>query len=198
MSTEPPLNFNSGRDKPLDLINARNRFHVGRRTTAQRRQRKDANFTGDTTEPEDRCFVKSLGHEPHPIMEHHANFLAYCAGFRNTMMCCIGSWGTSRSKANPSGSTSVRTSATLILWSGRIGRLGSSYGGGREAHGKENSRNLLYGRPSSQTRALSPRQLPTDDDYAVSIREYQSDQPSRQPPRPPPTLRFDIVRNKLT
>src|SRR5579872_1286212 len=29
-----------------------------------------------------------------------------------------------------------------------------------------------------QTRASSPRQLPTDHDYAVSTREYQSDQPS--------------------
>ena len=32
----------------------------------------------------------------------------------------------------------------------------------------------------SQTRALSPRQLPTDHDYAVSTREYQSDQPSQK------------------
>ena len=31
-----------------------------------------------------------------------------------------------------------------------------------------------------QTRALSPRQLPTDHDYAVSTREYQSDQPSQK------------------
>jgi hypothetical protein len=29
------------------------------------------------------------------------------------------------------------------------------------------------------TRAFSPRQLPTDHDYAVPTREYQSDQPSR-------------------
>jgi hypothetical protein len=28
------------------------------------------------------------------------------------------------------------------------------------------------------TRAVSPRQLPTDHDYAVATREYQSDQPS--------------------
>jgi hypothetical protein len=28
------------------------------------------------------------------------------------------------------------------------------------------------------TRAISPRQLPTDHDYAVPTREYQSDQPS--------------------
>ena len=39
-----------------------------------------------------------------------------------------------------------------------------------------------------RTRVASPRQLPTDHDYAVSTREYQSDQPSRQPPRPPPLL----------
>jgi len=31
-----------------------------------------------------------------------------------------------------------------------------------------------------QTRAPSPRQLPTDHDYAVSTREYQSDQPSQK------------------
>ena len=30
-----------------------------------------------------------------------------------------------------------------------------------------------------QTRDASPRQLPTDHDYAVSTREYQSDQPSQ-------------------
>jgi len=29
-----------------------------------------------------------------------------------------------------------------------------------------------------RTRVPSPRQLPTDHDYAVSTREYQSDQPS--------------------
>lgn len=33
---------------------------------------------------------------------------------------------------------------------------------------------------SDPTRALSPRQLPTDHDHAVSTREYQSDQSSRQ------------------
>jgi hypothetical protein len=32
----------------------------------------------------------------------------------------------------------------------------------------------------SQTRATSPRQLPTDHDYAVSTREYQSEQPSQK------------------
>jgi hypothetical protein len=37
-------------------------------------------------------------------------------------------------------------------------------------------------------RDVSPRQLPTNHDYAVSTREYQSDQPSRQPHRPPPRL----------
>jgi hypothetical protein len=31
-----------------------------------------------------------------------------------------------------------------------------------------------------QTRDLSPRQLPTDHDYAASTREYQSDQPSQK------------------
>ena len=37
----------------------------------------------------------------------------------------------------------------------------------------------LCGRPPGPTRALSPRQLPTDHDYAVPTREYQSDQSSR-------------------
>jgi hypothetical protein len=38
------------------------------------------------------------------------------------------------------------------------------------------------------TRATSPRQLPTDHDYAVPTREYQSDQPSRSPLRLSPVL----------
>ena len=46
---------------------------------------------------------------------------------------------------------------------------------------------LCGGAPAS-TRAVSPRQLPTDHDYAVSTREYQSDQPSRSPLRPSPML----------
>lgn len=46
----------------------------------------------------------------------------------------------------------------------------------------------LCGRLSSQTRVVSPRSLPTDHDYAVPTREYQSDQPSRQSPRPPSML----------
>ena len=44
-------------------------------------------------------------------------------------------------------------------------------------------RRILEGsmRPAfRQTRAPSPRQLPTDHDYAVSTREYQSDQPSQK------------------
>jgi len=40
----------------------------------------------------------------------------------------------------------------------------------------------------SETRADCPRQLPTDHDYAVSTREYQSDQPSQKLPRPQPAL----------
>ena len=39
---------------------------------------------------------------------------------------------------------------------------------------------VLCGRSSDRTRADSPRQLPTDHDYAVSTREYQSDQPSQK------------------
>ena len=53
--------------------------------------------------------------------------------------------------------------------------------GGRAAHEQKNPRGLLCGRPSSRIRALSPRQLPTDDDHAVSTRVYQSDQPSQEP-----------------
>ena len=48
-----------------------------------------------------------------------------------------------------------------------------SIGGGRGAHGKENPRAILCGGPPGSTRAASPRQLPTDHDYAVSTREYQ-------------------------
>src|SRR6185436_10604857 len=43
----------------------------------------------------------------------------------------------------------------------------------------ENPRALLCGGLPSSTRVPSPRSLPTDHDYAVSTREYQSDQPSR-------------------
>jgi hypothetical protein len=42
----------------------------------------------------------------------------------------------------------------------------------------EHPRRLLCGAPPGVTRDISPRQLPTDHDYAVSTREYQSDQPS--------------------
>jgi hypothetical protein len=40
----------------------------------------------------------------------------------------------------------------------------------------ENAMRQAFG----QTRAISPRQLPTDHDYAASTREYQSDQPSQK------------------
>jgi hypothetical protein len=64
-------------------------------------------------------------------------------------------------------------------------------GSGREVHGKENPRKHYAEGSSGRTRVASPRQLPTDHDYAVSTREYQSDQPSRKPSRPrfalPPT-----------
>ncbi len=48
---------------------------------------------------------------------------------------------------------------------------------------KENPR-LLYATGSGRTRAISPRQLPTDHDYAVPTREYQTDQSSHKLPRP--------------
>ena len=60
-------------------------------------------------------------------------------------------------------------------------------GSGRGVHGKENPRKF-YAVGLRAESALSPRQLPTDHDYAVSTREYQSDQPSRKLPRPRLTL----------
>src|SRR5207249_9465315 len=65
-----------------------------------------------------------------------------------------------------------------------------SIGGGRGGTRKGEPSINLCGGPPGSTRALSPRQLPTDHDYAVPTREYQSDQPSRQPTRPPPMLRL--------
>jgi hypothetical protein len=67
-------------------------------------------------------------------------------------------------------------------------------GGGRGAHGQENPRELLCGGLPGSTRAFSPRQLPTDHDYAVSTREYQADQPSRFASRPPPMRRRSRTR----
>ena len=58
--------------------------------------------------------------------------------------------------------------------------MGSGRGGTR----KGESSMVLCGRSSDRTRADSPRQLPTDHDYAVATREYQSDQPSRKLLRP--------------
>jgi hypothetical protein len=49
------------------------------------------------------------------------------------------------------------------------------------------SRRILdpaYATGSGPTRAFSPRQLPTNHDYAVPTREYQTDQPSHKLPRP--------------
>jgi hypothetical protein len=43
---------------------------------------------------------------------------------------------------------------------------------------------LIYAIGSRPTRAFSPRQLPTDHDYAVPTREYQTDQSSQKLPRP--------------
>src|ERR1700694_2613959 len=50
-----------------------------------------------------------------------------------------------------------------------------------KAHGKENPPTFYVVRLPSPTRALSPRQLPTDHDNAVSTRGYQTDQPSHWP-----------------
>jgi hypothetical protein len=56
-------------------------------------------------------------------------------------------------------------------------------GSGRGVHGKENPRKF-YAVGLRAEPGYSPRQLPTDHDYAVSTRECQSDQPSRRLPRP--------------
>jgi hypothetical protein len=55
-------------------------------------------------------------------------------------------------------------------------------------------------RATAPTRALSPRQLPTDHDYAVPTREYQSDQSSRLLLRchPPAVQNRNPRRSKLT
>ena len=55
------------------------------------------------------------------------------------------------------------------------------------AHGKENPPLFCAVRRLRPTRVLSTRQLPTDHDYAVPTRGYQSDQPSHflsSSPRP--------------
>src|SRR5256885_12840219 len=54
---------------------------------------------------------------------------------------------------------------------------------------------------SGRTRDPSPRQLPTDHDHdgeLRSIREYQSDQPSMRPPRPPPAPLQRDKKGKVT
>ena len=66
-----------------------------------------------------------------------------------------------------------------------------SAGGETRGHGKENPPNFCAVRFSNPTRVLSPRQLPTDHDYAVSTRGYQSDQPSLFPHRLLPALWLD-------
>src|SRR5205823_100333 len=48
------------------------------------------------------------------------------AGFRNTIMCWRGNPGIRRSNMNPSASTSVRASATLMRCVSAMGMLGSS------------------------------------------------------------------------
>src|SRR6266436_4731008 len=49
----------------------------------------------------------------------------------------------------------------------------------RSMHVGESSRDLCD--RLSRTRGVSPRQLPTDHDYATSTREYQTDQSSLKP-----------------
>src|SRR5262245_17002787 len=55
----------------------------------------------------------------------------------------------------------------------------SRAGGSAGPHEKENPPTFYAVRFPNPTRALSPRQLPTDHDHAVPTREYQSDQSSR-------------------
>jgi hypothetical protein len=55
-------------------------------------------------------------------------------------------------------------------------------GSGRGVHGKENPRKFYA--VGLRTEHALIVQLPTNHDYAVSTREYQSDQPSRKLPRP--------------
>ena len=64
---------------------------------------------------------------------------------------------------------------------------GRADGSGR-AHEKENPPTFYAVRPPGPTRALSPRQLPTDHDPAVPTREYQSDQSSLSAPPLPSAL----------
>src|SRR5215510_12889450 len=54
----------------------------------------------------------------------------------------------------------------------------SRAGGSAGPHEKENPPTFYAVRFPNPTRALSPRQLPTDHDHAVPAREYQSDQSS--------------------
>jgi hypothetical protein len=57
-------------------------------------------------------------------------------------------------------------------------------GSGRGVHGKENPRKFYAVGLRTEPALIVLGQLPTDHDYAVSTREYQSDQPSRNLPRP--------------
>jgi len=66
-----------------------------------------------------------------------------------------------------------------------------------KAHGKENPPTFYVVRLPSPTRAPSPRLLPTDHDYAVSTRGYQSDQPSHWPLVLSPARPFSSAQARL-
>jgi hypothetical protein len=60
------------------------------------------------------------------------------------------------------------------------------------------SRRILdpfYATGFGPTRDASPRQLPTNHDYAVPTREYQTDQPSHKLPRPLLVLSSNQLNN---
>jgi hypothetical protein len=59
-----------------------------------------------------------------------------------------------------------------------MARVSRAVAKGAGAHGSENPRWLLAAGLPARPATNSPRQLPTHHDYAVSTREYQSDQPS--------------------
>src|SRR5208282_4818923 len=63
----------------------------------------------------------------------------------------------------------------------------------RSTHEGESSSNLCD--RLSRTRDFSQRQLPTDQDYAVSTREYQTDQSSLKPA--PTAARSALERRQL-
>jgi hypothetical protein len=88
---------------------------------------------------------------------------------------------TSNETTPGTGASPPPNKALGMLWKSKMGHRYAQHRRWSRAHGQENPRELLCGGLPGSTRAISPRQLPTDHDYAVSTREYQTDQPSRSP-----------------